>query len=75
MKQLFVCCIIINFIFTLSACSSKQIKSVLDDISRDTYEKNVRKKRNESIWERNYGEEPLSYDQYQQERKTISSKP
>jgi len=74
MEKLFLNCIIISLIFLLSACSNKQIKSVFDDISRDTYENNMRKQRNENIVETNH-EEPLSYDQYQKKRKAMSSEP
>jgi hypothetical protein len=52
------------------ACSKKQIKSVLDDIARDTYEKNLRKQRIENIEDPNY-EDPPTYDQYQRERKEL----
>ena len=70
MKQLFWSCIIISLLFWAPACSEKQIKSVLDDISRDTYENNLRKQRNENIGNPNY-EEPLTYDQYQKEKKEL----
>jgi len=56
------------------SCSEKQIKSVLDDISRDTYENNLREQRIENIGDPNY-EEPPSYDQYQRERKETLSDP
>jgi hypothetical protein len=46
----------------------------LDDISRDTYEKNLRKQRIETIEDPNY-EEPPSYDQYQRERKEMALTP
>ena len=65
---------VISLIFWVSACSKKQINSVLDDISRDTYEKNMRKQRIENIEDPNY-EEPPSYDQYQKERKRVLSDP
>jgi hypothetical protein len=42
----------------------------LDDISRDNYEKNLRKQRIENIEDPNY-EDPPSYNQYQRERKKI----
>ena len=51
-------------------CSKSKIASVLDDIFRDTYENSVRRQRNENIRKPNY-EEPLSYDQYQRERKEL----
>ena len=74
MKKLLCGCVIISFLFWVPACSKKQIKSVLDDISRDTYEKNLRKQRIENIEDPNY-EEPPSYDQYQRERKEMLSDP
>ena len=74
MKQLFWSCIIISLLFWAPACSEKQIKSVLDDISRDTYENNLREQRIENIGDPNY-EEPPSYDQYQRERKETLSDP
>jgi hypothetical protein len=74
LKKLLWSCLIISFLFWVPACSEKQIESVLDDISRDTYEKNLRKKRIENIEDPNY-EEPLSYDQYQRERKDMLSDP
>ena len=70
MKHLFWGCIIILFIFWTPACSKKQIKSVVDDISRDTYENNLRKQRIENLGDPSYEEQP-SYDQYQRERKGI----
>ena len=74
MKKLLWICLIISLIFWVPACSKKQMKSVLDDISRDTYEKNMKKQRIESIGDPNY-EEPPSYDQYQRERKEMLSDP
>ena len=70
MKKLLWSFFIISFIFLVPACSKKQIKSVLDDIARDTYEKNLRKQRIENIEDPNY-EDPPSYNQYQRERKKI----
>ncbi|MGV7223616.1 MAG: hypothetical protein ACQ9MH_19065 [Nitrospinales bacterium] len=67
MKKLLWSFFIISFIFLVPACS---IKSVLDDIARDTYEKNLRKQRFENIEDPNY-EDPPSYNQYQRERKKI----
>ena len=74
MKQLFWSCIIISLLFWAPSCSERQIKSVLDDISRDTYENNLREQRIENIGDPNY-EEPPSYDQYQRERKETLSDP
>jgi len=67
LKKLLWSFFIISFIFLVPACS---IKSVLDDIARDTYEKNLRKQRIENIEGPNY-EDPPSYNQYQRERKKI----
>jgi len=74
MRQFFrngiaLCCVLL-----LSACSTKQATSVLDDISRDTYEKHRRKQRMENIANPNY-EAPPTYDQYQQERQEMLSEP
>jgi hypothetical protein len=68
LKKLLLGCVIISFLFWVPACSKKQIKSVLDDISRDNYEQNLRKQRIENIEDPNY-EDPPSYNQYQRERK------
>lgn len=70
MKQLFWFCFIVILIFWAPACSKKQIKSVVGDISRDTYEKNLRKQRIEHLGDPTYEEQP-SYDQYQRERKKM----
>jgi len=71
-KQLFWNCIIISYIFWLSACSIKQATSVLNDISRDTYENTMKKQHLKNIGDPNY-EEPPTYDQYQKDRKGMSS--
>jgi hypothetical protein len=70
LKKLLLGCVIISFLSWVPACSKKQIKSVLDDISRDNYEKNLRKQRIENIEDPNYEDLP-SYNQYQRERKKI----
>jgi len=70
LKQLFCACFIIIFIIWAPACSKKQIKSVVDDISRDTYENNLRKQRIKHLKDPSYEEQP-SYDQYQREIKEI----
>jgi len=44
----------------------------LEDISRDTYEKNLREIRIDNLDNPTY-EEPPSYDQYQRERKEMLS--
>jgi hypothetical protein len=72
LKRLLCSCLVISFIFGASACSKKQLKSVLDDIARDTYENNLRKQRSEHMEDPNY-EEPPSFDQYQRERKGLSA--
>jgi hypothetical protein len=59
LKKLLWSFFIISFIFLVPAYS---IKSVLDDIARDTYEKNLRKQRIENIEDQNY-EDPPSYNQ------------
>ena len=71
MKQILLCSIII-LLFCTSACSKKQVTEVLDDISRDTYENEVRDQRIENLGDPTY-EEPLTYDQYQRERKKLKS--
>ncbi len=68
MKRLFWSCVIISNIFWFSACSGKQVKSVLDDISRDTYENSMRQQRYKYGDDPSY-ERPPTYDQYQQRRK------
>ena len=45
---------------------------VLDDIARDTYHKNSRAQRSENLGNPGY-QEPLTYDQYQRERKVLIS--
>jgi hypothetical protein len=74
LKRLFWICIFISFLFSTPACSKKQLTTVLDDVSRDTYENQLRKQRNENIDHPNY-EEPPSYDQYQRERKELLTDP
>ena len=69
-KQTLCCIMVISFFFGVPAYSKKQIKTGLDDISRDNYEKNLRKQRIENIEDPNY-EDPPSYNQYQRERKKI----
>jgi len=55
-----------------SACSKMQVIVVLDDITRDTYENNIRKQRIENIGDPDY-EEPPTYDQYQKQKKLKSN--
>jgi len=69
-KQTLCCIMVISLVLCMLGCSKSEITSVLDDISRDTYENNLRKQRNENIGKPNY-EEPPTYDQYQRERKKI----
>ncbi|XOF33992.1 MAG: hypothetical protein ACL93V_01445 [Candidatus Electrothrix sp. YB6] len=59
-------------LFVGSACSKKQIEGVLDDISRDTYEKNAREQHLENLGDPAYEELP-TYDQYQKERKKVDA--
>jgi len=49
-----------------------QVIVVLDDITRDTYENNIRKQRIENIGDPDY-EEPPTYDQYQKQKKLKSN--
>lgn len=70
MKQTLCCIMVISLVLCMLGCSKNEITSVLDDISRDTYENNLRKQRIENIGKPNY-EEPPTYDQYQRERKII----
>lgn len=72
MRQILLCSIII-ILFLGSACSKKQVIGVLDDIARDTYEKNARAQSIENL-ENHVYEEPLTYDQYQRERKRVVDK-
>jgi len=69
MKQILWCSIIISLFFA-PACSKKQVKAVLVDISRDTYEKNVKKQRYENLGNPNY-QAPPTYDLYQKEKKLL----
>ena len=71
LKQILWYLIIISLFFA-SACSNSQMTAVMDDISRDTYEKNVREQRTENIGNPTY-EEHQTYDQYQRERKKLIS--
>jgi len=71
MKREILCFTII--LICVSACSKEQVTGVLDDISRDTYEKKAREQRFENIRIPTF-EEPLTYDQYQIERKKVLQK-
>ena len=68
MKRVLCCFMIISLTLGMLGCSKSKIASVLDDISRDIYENNLRKQREENIRKPDY-EEPPTYDQYQRERK------
>lgn len=72
MKQKILWSLII-ILFCGSACSKEQVTGVLDDISRDAYEKKVRKQRIEHLGDPTY-EEPPTYDQYQREKNKLNSK-
>ena len=65
---MFRCAIIISLMLCVSACSKNRIGMILDDISRDTYENNVRAQRRENLGNPTY-KEPPTYDEYQKERK------
>lgn len=72
MKKLLWCLIIISFMLSTSACSKGGMFMVLEDISRDTYEKNARAQRHDNIINHTQtAKEPLTYDQYQRERKEL----
>lgn len=71
MKQILWFSIIISLLLCLGACSKSRIANVLDDISRDTYENNVKRQRIENMEDPAYEELP-TYDQYQRERKELS---
>ena len=73
MKQILLCSTIIIALFCASACSKTQVTDVLDDISRDTYEKEEREQRIENLGDPTYEGLP-TYDQYQRERKKLISK-
>lgn len=70
MKRILWFSIIISLLLCLDACSKSRIANVLDDISRDTYENNVKRQRIENLENPAY-EEPPTYDQYQKERKEL----
>lgn len=59
-------------LFAGSACSKQQVTGVLDDISRDTYEKKAREQRIEHLGDPTY-ENPPTYDEYQRERKKLQT--
>jgi hypothetical protein len=73
MKQILLSYTIIIALFCASACSKTQVTDVLDDISRDTYEKEEREQRIENLGDPTY-EQPPTYDQYQRERNKLISK-
>lgn len=50
-----------------SACTKKQVKAVLGDMCRDTYEKKAREQHIENLENPAY-EDPPTYDQYQRQR-------
>jgi len=68
MKQKILCFIIL--LVCASACSKEHVTDVLDDISRDTYEQKAREQRVENLEDLTF-KEPLTYDQYQRERKKL----
>ena len=71
LKQILCYSIIISLFFA-SACSKSQMTAVMDDISRDTYENNARKQHIENLGNP-IDEEYKTYDQYQRERKELTS--
>lgn len=74
MSPLFRNGMMIGCVLFFSACSTRQLTAVLDDIARDTYEKNAGKQRMENITDPTYVPPP-TYDQYQKDRQKISPSP
>jgi hypothetical protein len=68
LKQILWCSVIIGLLLCLGACSKTGIVNVLDDITRDTYENNMKRQQIENLDDPAY-EKPPTYDQYQRERK------
>jgi len=74
LKKIQWCLIIIISMVSISACSKEGMFMVLEDISRDTYEKNARVERHDKIINHTQtAEEPLAFDQYQRVRKEMIS--
>lgn len=73
LKVILFCSFLLSSTICIAGCSS--VKMVLDDISRDTYESKVRKAhRIENLEDpTQIGQEPPTYDQYQRERKKLTS--
>jgi hypothetical protein len=71
MKQKLLCLLSI-ILFCGSACSKEQLIGVLDDISRDTYEKKAREQHIDNLGNPAYEASP-TYDQYQRERNKFIS--
>lgn len=64
--------LLVIMLFCGSACSKEQVVGVLDDISRDTYEKKARERNIDNLGDPAF-EAPPTYDQYQRERKKLIS--
>ena len=73
LKVILCCSVLLSSTICISACSS--VKMIQDDISRDTYEsKVIKKQRIENLDDpTQIGQEPPTYDQYQRERKELTS--
>lgn len=71
MNRIFRFCLGVTLALGCMACAKSEIRSVLDDMARDTYEANEKNKRAESLEIRMQADEPLPYDQYQRERKEM----
>lgn len=73
LKVILCCSVLLSSTLYISACSN--VKMILDDISRDTYESKVRKaQRIENLDDpTQIGQESPTYDQYQRERKELTS--
>lgn len=72
MKQLVACSMMISMILGAFGCQTEIMAKVLDDISRDMYEKSASLQRIEKM-EDPTCQDPLTYDQYQMERKALVS--
>ena len=71
LKAALWCCIILSLSLGLSACTKREMKSVLDDIARDTYEANEKRIRSDNIENQLQIDGPLTYDQYERDRRKL----
>ncbi len=73
-RHFFNITLLIGLILLFSACSNSQVTSVLEDISRDTYEKKMQEQRFENREDPTY-QPPPTYDRYQREIREMRSDP